>query len=604
MKEGEEMKRSILLTLCLLTLCLFLLSVFPNVAAAASYEPGLLMGKTLIGDGDTKNLQYINDNNASTTTNIYYYFSYTFPDPVNLTGYYINGTKLDYNSRISFYRADNSLIKQIYVAKESKLGVLQNEEVLQVKKIQYSNGDGFFDYISDFEVYKAVDLTPPGDPQDVTAKALNDTQIQLSWTPPNDADFKQIHVYRNGLKVATVPKTATTTTISNLTPETEYTFVIRAVDNDNNESVGVPVTARTLETPPTEPPPPGSVKIELDGAATYTAAALKFQASKASGIKLYRDGQVIASLPGNATTYRDATLQPGRSYQYWIVAENAIGTTASAILTVNTPELKPPTDVKISAQSVTDTVATLAFSAKDAESIKLYRDGMEIASLSGNVTSYQDNTLKTDTSYRYWIVARNAKGATASDIITVQTLLKASVKNLRSIEKTIDHVRFAWNKEPTAEKYKIELTVTHRLTASMDWAADAPPTTTTTLESTTNEINVTNLKPGERVDIAVSLVNATFGVHGTARTSEVVPVVPIPEVDKSDLFTPKDLLDTSASLVWNFSSFILFALAFIVAPWIIYLFRKSTKAPKPTAAVPRTIREQQREIRLSLRKGE
>lgn len=576
------------------------------VKSPPAYAPGLLYGKTLIGDGATKNLHFINDNDPDTNTNVTYNFSYIFDEPIDLSAYYINGTSLDWNSRITFYREDGSIIKEIrvYTSTTNKLGVLQPEEILQVKKVMYHNGDSFYDYISDFEVYKAADLRPPGDPQNVIATAISDKQIKITWTPPTDADFDRVHIYQGATRIATVPKSSATATISGLTPDTEYSFVVRAVDESANESKGITVTARTLEPPPTDPPPPESVRIELDGAATFTSAKFKFQAAKASAIKFYRDSKEIAAFPGNATMYEDTSLQPGTSYKFWIVAENAIGRTASAIITVNTPQLPKPSEVKISAQNIKDTSVELVFSTVDADSIKLYRDGKEVTVLPGKATFYKDNNLNQNTAYRYWIVAVNNQGATASEIIEVKTPV-GKIQNLRVAEQKTDRIKIAWDANPLAEKYIVEVVIKRYKTASIGMSdiVSAPPEERKEFESTNTYAEIENVSPGDKLSFFVSGYTAEQGKFGTSSLNVSVPIFDSPPSE--NMPTAKEVVDSSFSLAFNFWVFFLIGAALLVSPWLFQVARSALgrKRQEPEESPRRAARELRRKIRADLRGG-
>jgi len=343
-------------------------------------------------------------------------------------------------------------------------------------------------------------------------------------------------------------------------------------------------------------PPPHDVELTIR-VNRHNYVALSFSAAEADSIDIYRDGKLLYTVSGRDVSYTDASVQPMTHYQYWIVAKNPKGNTASGIVDVTTPNIPPPENVNISGRGAKDTV-TLTFSAKNADSIKVYRDGTLIATLPGNATSYMDKGLTSQTNYQYWIVASNAGGNTASPQITVRTAAPAAIKGLRAIETKTDQVTFAWDKEPSAEKYVITYTVTRN-----------GQSTTFTTDTKANTFTVPNLQPDDQVVFQVAIYNAAFGTHGAATLTVTVPRFNIPTYPTppggGGIGTPNDVFESAVSLASNFWPFLLLSLAFILVPWLYGLIVKASKKPNPgininPAAVKK--RELDRIIRLALRK--
>lgn len=97
------------------------------------------------------------------------------------------------------------------------------------------------------------DTSPPAEVTNLNG-ILNDGQVILNWIDPADDDFAKVKItYIPGGNTATeVLKGKQTATISGLTNGTEYTFTIKTVDTENNESAGVnsePYTPFLAETP-------------------------------------------------------------------------------------------------------------------------------------------------------------------------------------------------------------------------------------------------------------------------------------------------------------------------------------------------------------------
>ncbi|MGP4025547.1 RICIN domain-containing protein [Actinomadura sp. 3N407] len=76
--------------------------------------------------------------------------------------------------------------------------------------------------------------TAPGDP---AASAVEATSVTLGWTAStDDTGVTGYQIYRDSTLVATVPGTSTSHTDTGLTPETSYTYTVRAVDAAGNQS--------------------------------------------------------------------------------------------------------------------------------------------------------------------------------------------------------------------------------------------------------------------------------------------------------------------------------------------------------------------------------
>jgi Raf kinase inhibitor-like YbhB/YbcL family protein len=92
---------------------------------------------------------------------------------------------------------------------------------------------------------KADDSQPPTAPGQPVASAATQTSITLTWPPATDnIGVVGYQVYSGTTAVASVPDT--TATIDGLTPDTSYTYTVRARDAAGNLSpASPPVTART-----------------------------------------------------------------------------------------------------------------------------------------------------------------------------------------------------------------------------------------------------------------------------------------------------------------------------------------------------------------------
>uniref|UniRef100_UPI0025FA18D1 fibronectin type III domain-containing protein n=1 Tax=Treponema sp. TaxID=166 RepID=UPI0025FA18D1 len=88
----------------------------------------------------------------------------------------------------------------------------------------------------------AEDTTAPEDVSGLAA-AAGRTSVTLTWTASTSEDVYAYAVYVDDSTEAYTTVTDATATVSDLTTDTEYSFTVKAVDYDSNESTGVSVTA-------------------------------------------------------------------------------------------------------------------------------------------------------------------------------------------------------------------------------------------------------------------------------------------------------------------------------------------------------------------------
>ncbi|WP_372499402.1 glycosyl hydrolase family 18 protein [Streptomyces lichenis] len=104
---------------------------------------------------------------------------------------------------------------------------------------------------------------PPSAPGALSASAITDTSVKLSWgAATDDNGVKNYDVLRDGAKVATV--TGLTYTDSGLTAGTDYSYAVQARDSkDQTGPVGASVKVRTTGggTDPGEPGPGGKINL-------------------------------------------------------------------------------------------------------------------------------------------------------------------------------------------------------------------------------------------------------------------------------------------------------------------------------------------------------
>lgn len=98
-----------------------------------------------------------------------------------------------------------------------------------------------------------TDVIAPDEVTDAKVASATADGLTLSWTPPSTSDFKEVRVY-SGTDSTFTTVTQSTYQAPNLIADTAYDFRLTTVDTAGNESLGVPVSGRTLAANVSSPP--------------------------------------------------------------------------------------------------------------------------------------------------------------------------------------------------------------------------------------------------------------------------------------------------------------------------------------------------------------
>jgi arylsulfatase A-like enzyme/chitodextrinase len=217
-----------------------------------------------------------------------------------------------------------------------------------------TNSQGSVSASTTVTVTLAPDTTPPTVPTNLTATAISPTQITLSWSPSTDpaiagqntSGVAGYQIFRGGTQIATATQASYTDV--GLTPSTQYSYAIAALDGAGNVSTpSPPVTATTQAVPDTTPPTvPTNVMVT---STSPTSIALSWAPSTdpdspVGGYQIFRNGTQTATSP--TSTYTDTNLTPNTTYTYAIAAFDPSGNVSSPSASISgttDPDTIPPT---------------------------------------------------------------------------------------------------------------------------------------------------------------------------------------------------------------------------------------------------------------------
>lgn len=319
-----------------------------------------------------------------------------------------------------------------------------------------------------------ADTSAPSAPTNLTEASKTGYSISLSWiASTDDVGVEQYDIYCNGKNIGS--STATTYICNGLTPSTWYTFSVKAKDKAGNISLDSnSITITTYN--------------DDYGDSFDTAVPVQIGTEKPANIDYIGDydyfiftapmnGSYTIESTGNTDTYGylyddshniiqsnddynggnfgiSQNLVAGKKYY---VAVRAYGSgTGKYNLLVTVQENQPPTvptnlqvlskavsSVTINWTASTDNIAVLNYD--------IYRNGTEIGEVGANNTSYTDTSLNPNTTYNYFVKAKDQAGnlSDASAQLNVTTDIDktppSAPTNLSVKEKTSYTINLIWD---------------------------------------------------------------------------------------------------------------------------------------------------------------
>lgn len=383
----------------------------------------------------------------------------------------------------------------------------------------------------------------PVAPTGLTVTTLSGTLIRLAWT---DNSTNELNYQVERCTSATCPTFSLVRTlpandtvyVDTVAVDDEYTYRVRAVNNVGPSGYTLEATANTIR-------PAGASDFTVTTvSATRIDLTWTDNASNEDGYVLERcsgvgcgDFTLLDSLPPDASGYQNDGIATETSFTYRLYAYNIAGaSTLSGPLTATTITPAQPTGLS----SVLAAPGRIDLSWTDnADNEMQYRvercigagtcatqelmnaNGVEVATLPANTSSYADSLLASNTNYFYRIRATNNAGSSPySDIVNRSTSVPAAPSALTAATILATRVDLAWIDNAGNETgYRVERCI-----------GPDPCTVFATVE--TLEVNSESF-----VDSTITAVpNVTYrvvafnggggNVSNTASVSTVVPAAP------------------------------------------------------------------------------
>lgn len=192
-------------------------------------------------------------------------------------------------------------------------------------------------------VVTTQDTMPPGNVSGITV-SCTETALAYTWihSANSDLDLAGYRIIIDGEDHGMIPGTTNTYTVSGLALASKHTFVVKAVDNDGNESSGTPLDGITLL-----PNPVNVHAIGQSGFVKLTWDSVGFSDYfKTYNVYCQADSDFTSTqsmtpvLTVSATSAMVTGLQNGRTYYFAVTSVNKSGGEQKTVTAVSTsPEL-------------------------------------------------------------------------------------------------------------------------------------------------------------------------------------------------------------------------------------------------------------------------
>ena len=275
----------------------------------------------------------------------------------------------------------------------------------------------------------------------LTVSAIGVNSVTLNWTPATDnLAVTGYDIYKGAQKLNTVAGNVNTYSVTGLTEGTIYTFAVQAKDQAGNISTDGPtITVTTLEAPDTTVPtwPAGSsLTASAIGVTAVTLNWTPATDNKAvTGYDIYKGTEKLATVAGNVSSYEVTGLTAEATYTFAVQAADQANNVSTdgptiTVTTLEAPDTTVPTwpaGSSLTASAIGMTAVTLNWTpATDNKAVTgydIYKGTEKLATVAGNVSSYEVTGLTAGAIYTFAVQAADQANNVSTDgpIVTLTT---------------------------------------------------------------------------------------------------------------------------------------------------------------------------------------
>jgi chitodextrinase len=281
---------------------------------------------------------------------------------------------------------------------------------------------------------QTLDTSAPGwtDGDALLVSNLTDTSLTLSWPQAtDDVSVVAYKVYRDNVPIADLDALTITVDVSGLSPWTDYTFRVAAVDQAGNASTtDLSILQKTAdESTPTWP----AGLLSVSNATPYALSLTWTLAADDVAVTQYtitQNGAEVATVDGTTTSLSVTELSPWTDYDFKVEAADAAGNWSlnGPSASVKTPDtVKPtwPADATLTVSNLQSTSLELSWpAATDDVGIDHYVitvDGGEAVTVDGELTSATVPNLQPAVTILIGLRAVDPAGNGSSELTTTKT---------------------------------------------------------------------------------------------------------------------------------------------------------------------------------------
>ncbi|MCL2640063.1 MAG: fibronectin type III domain-containing protein [Phycisphaerales bacterium] len=418
----------------------------------------------------------------------------------------------------------------------------------------------------EIKTLKEIDPDPqlPTSPQNFSPTNLDTTSITLSWNAQSNLTSYTLQYRENGTSTwqtwTPAPGTsATTATVTNLTPNTTYTFQLTATNADGSASSTT--NGKTLDDP--DPDDPIKLTTPTNGTPTSpnssTISVNWTAVSYASGyIIQYTTDQYFTQNVNEQTIYNSSTqtvnitgLNPSTTYYVRVMATGTGNYTNSDYSTSYSATTQPQPDgpvldpVKATGVKTTPSLSTITITwdanARNAAYLIVCTSHSGVAPQTVTGTSVTFNSLQPGTAYKFTVVAMNAAGKAATAVKANAKTPKYAAVKMAKATSSLGSITLNWKAStiPETTGYEVYRVDTKTKAETLVWSGIGINNTSAT---------ITGLTPATKYSFVVRAVQNVGGNivrSAPAKASAATAKYPATKAGKTTTST------TSITLTWN-----------------------------------------------------
>jgi len=295
-------------------------------------------------------------------------------------------------------------------------------------------------------------------PSNLSATAISDTEIELSWTDncSFETGYRIERDSGSGFEtLVEVVENVTNYTNTGLTLGASYSYRVAAFTSANTSNW-------TTITAATEFPAPSNLSAssvsDSELLLTWTE-----NTGYETGFKIERDAgsgfTEIGTVPSDVTEYTDTGLTVGQDYSYRVAAYTSANISSWATITAAT-EFPAPSNLSASSVSESELLLTWTDNTTYESGFRIERDDgsgfAELETVLSDVTEYTDTGLTVGQDYSYRVAAYTSANTSSWATITAATELRAP-SDLSAIAISDSEIELSWTDNTTYESgFRIE----------------------------------------------------------------------------------------------------------------------------------------------------